>query len=112
MTVEFALAYAPRRMDELGYGDRYYLKWRHLLIKPYQQMIIPAYSQHYLLVDEPQEVRIESEFGCYDLLETTINEMLYEHQGLITIKNNSSETARIRFIQIIPQHRKKWHATR
>lgn len=111
MTIEFALAYIPRRMQEMGYGDDYLLKFRHFVIKPLQEIKISAYSQLFLLVDQPQEIAINSHFGAYDLLETNCNEVIYEHQGLIIIKNNSTEIARIRFVQVIPsnQPNKKSH---
>ncbi len=104
MTIEFALAYIPRRMIELGVGNNYMLKFRHLIVKPLEELQIPAYNQFYILVDQPQEVSITSEFGIFDLLETNSNEIIYEHQGLITIKNNSTDYYRIRFVQVIPKH--------
>ncbi len=103
MTIEFALAYIPRKMREMGFGDDYMIKFRHIILKPQQQQVIRAYSQFYLLVDQPQ-VSITSDFGTYDLLETNSNEIIYEHQGLITIKNNSTDYYRIRFIQVIPKN--------
>jgi len=104
MSEEFAISYIPRRMKELGYQDHYMVKYRHLVIKPGAVRNINAAGELYLLIDEPQEVTIASEFAVYDLLESNINEISYEHFGNITITNNAAETVRIRFIQVIPKH--------
>lgn len=104
MTIEFALAYIPRRMEELGFGNRYYMKPRHLVLQSGEKREIEGYNQYFLLVDTVSEVSINSEFGCYDLMMMETNEQQYEHRGLITINNHSQEIKHLRFIQVIPKH--------
>jgi len=104
MTIALALEYIPRRMDELGYGKNYYLRFRHLVLQPNEHLDIEAYNQFYIMVDEPDKVNITSEFGIYDLSVDKTNEQLYEHQGFISIQNYSKAVSHIRFIQVIPKH--------
>lgn len=102
MTIDFALAYIPRRMQELGFGNDYLLKARHLVLQAGEQREIDAVNQFFILVDEVNEVNITSEFGIYDLFQLQTNELQYEHQGNMIIKNYSQEVKHIRLIQAIP----------
>jgi len=105
MTVEFAIAYIPLRMKELGYGKNYLMQAKHLILRPNEVREINAASQFWYLVDMSEEIIIESEFGMFDITDDTIDEIQYEHQGIITITNTSSELTSVRFIQIIPKNK-------
>jgi hypothetical protein len=105
MTINLALEYIPRRMQELGYKGNYYIRFRHLVLQANEEQTIDAYNQFYYLVEEAQNVRVESETGIFDLSESTTNEMQYEHQSKIQIKNYSSGINHLRFIQVIPKHK-------
>lgn len=104
MTIALALEYIPRRMEELGYGKNYYIRFRHLVLQPKEHLDIEAYNQFYIMVDEPDKVNINSEFGMYDLSVDKTNEQLYEHQGFISIQNYARGVNHVRFIQVIPKH--------
>ena len=104
MTTNFALEYIPRRMQELGVNNNYLLKFRHLVIQPNDKVIVDAYNEYFLLVQAGNDLKVNSEFGVYDLFDTGINEQQYEHQGKITITNTSKILKHIKFIQIIPRH--------
>ena len=104
MTTDFAIEYIPRRMQELVVGDNYLLKFRHFVMQPSDTLIIDAYNQYFLLVDVECDVTVSSEFGMYNLLDTGINEQQYEHQGKISIVNNSKTLKHIKFIQVIPRN--------
>jgi hypothetical protein len=104
MTIDFALDHIPRRMRELGYGDAYYTEFRHLVLSPLETRQIEGYNQYWMLIDEPGDVSIVSEFGVFDLSLQNTNELKHEHQGLITVKNYLSGTNHLRFIQVIPMH--------
>jgi hypothetical protein len=106
MTINLALEYIPRRMQELGYKTDYYIRFRHLVLQPNEEQTIEAYNQFFYLVEEAQNVRVESETGVFDLSESTTNEMQYEHQSKIEIKNYLSGINHLRFIQVIPKHKK------
>lgn len=105
MTINLALEYIPRRMRELGFGSEYYLRFRHLVLQPSEEVEIAAYNQFYILVEEAEDVSVKSEFGIFDLSLKNANEMLYEHQGQINIKNYTPAIKHIRFIQVIPKHK-------
>ena len=97
MTINLALEYIPRRMQELGYKADYYIRFRHLLLQPNEEQTIDAFNQFYYLVEEAENVRVES----------TTNEMQYEHQSKIHITNYLSGINHLRFIQVIPKHKIK-----
>ena len=113
MTVDLALEYIPRRMKELGYGDNYSLRFSHLVLQPQEVRQIEASCEFFILVEEPQNVTVDSDMGVFDLSNTNTNEMQYEHQGIITITNQSANAViNVRFIQVIPKNiRKEQHAT-
>lgn len=106
MNINFALEYIPRRMEELGHGDNYALRLRHLVLKPNERLEIDAYNQLYVLIEEAEDVHIESLTGIFDLSIKNANEMQYEHQGSISIRNLSEINRHVRFIQVIPKHNK------
>ncbi|MGQ0829346.1 MAG: hypothetical protein ACT4ON_13240 [Bacteroidota bacterium] len=93
-------------MEELGYGNDYYIRFRHIVLQPGEKIEIDAYNQFYILVDRADNLNVSSEFGEFDLSANKTNEQLYEHQGQITIKNYSGALNNVRFIQIIPKHTK------
>lgn len=107
MTINLALEYIPRRMEELGFGNNFYLKFRHFVLQPQEVREVPAYNQFFILVEEADNVSVNSEFGIFDLSLSNVNEMLYEHQGLIRIQNYASGINHVRFIQVIPKHKLK-----
>ena len=107
MTINLALEYIPRRMQELGHGKHYHLRFRHLLLQAQQTLEVDAYNQIYLLVEEAEDINIESESGTFDLSLQNINEFQYEHQGKIIIENQSTQTRHVRFIQIVPLRKQK-----
>lgn len=104
MTIALALEYIPRRMQELGFGKEYYIRFRHLVLQANEHLDIESYNQFYILVDEPDMINITSEFGIFDLSMGKTNEQLYEHQGYISIQNYSASANHVRFIQVIPKH--------
>lgn len=102
MNVEFANSYIPRRMADLGIGNNYYTRAKHVIVPAGQTLLVNAQSQFFILVDENPDVTIISDFGFYDLSYPSTNEQSYEHQGNIEITNNSTSTTHVRFIQVVP----------
>ncbi|HYD22679.1 MAG TPA: hypothetical protein VEB40_14455 [Flavipsychrobacter sp.] len=103
MTIELAIDYIRRRMEELGFGDHYHLRFRHFVMKAKQETEIDGDNQLFILVDPKDSVSIHSVFGIYDVTVDYVNELQYEHQGKIKLKNNSSIIQHVRFIQVIPK---------
>lgn len=103
MTVNLALEYIPKRMNELGYGSNYYIRFRHLVLKPSETRKLDADNQYYFLVEDADNISVTSDFGIFDLSQENTNEMLYEHTGKISLHNYASTVNHLRFIQVIPK---------
>ncbi len=103
MTIALALEYIPRRMEELGHGKKYYIRFRHFVLQPSEHMDLEAYNEFYMLIDEPDSINITSDFGLFDLSFDRTNEQQYEHQGFISVQNYSTSVNHVRFIQVIPK---------
>ena len=102
MTLEYVVFHIPRRMQDLGYGEKeYYTKFKHFLLKPGEQVEIAAFNQLFFMVDDPPDIRVSSELGVFDLAADNINELTYEHQGQINITSQAAEIRHVRFIQVI-----------
>ncbi len=104
MTTDLALEYIPRRMKELGYGDNYTLRFAHLVLQSQEVRQLEASCEFFILVEEPQNVTIDSDMGIFDLGYSATNELQYEHQGIITITNYGNAIVNVRFIQVIPKN--------
>lgn len=102
MTIDLALEYIPRRMKEMGHGNNYHIRFRHLVLQAAEQRELQADNQLYLLLDEPQDIRIDSDSGLFDWSESSVNELTYEHTGTILISNYAPFVKQVRWIQIIP----------
>ena len=105
MTVGFALDYIEKRMQAMGYGGNYLLKFRHLVLQPHEERKVKAYNEYHLLIEENRHIKIVSDFGLYDLSATTSNEVQYEHFGQIKIENIGEAVTSAKFIQVIPLHK-------
>ena len=112
MTTSLALEYIPRRMKELGYAQNYYLRFRHLVLQATELLELPAFNQIFILVEEPADVKVQSDFGLYDTTDNQTNEQIYEHQGAISIENFSKQVNHVRFIQVIPYHKTNKYKTK
>jgi len=102
MTSDLALDYIARRMNEMGFGKKYLIRFRHILLKLGEVREITAYNQIFLLIEPMSTIRIESDVGLFDLTEDHANEMQYEHRGRIKITNLSLTPTNARFLQAIP----------
>ena len=102
MTSDLALDYIGRRMQEMGYGKKYLLRFRHVLLKVNESRELTAYNQIFLLIDPIATIRIESDVGLFDLNDYGAKEQQYEHRGRIKITNLSLSPTNARFIQAIP----------
>jgi hypothetical protein len=102
MTEATALAYIPARMEELGH-NRYILRLRHFLLGPKKKLKIHGDGQLFLLIEPDCMISVGSDSGVFDLTQTNINELSYEHQGSIRIRNYSAVPQSVKFIQVIPK---------
>jgi hypothetical protein len=104
MTINLALEYIPKRMNELSYGNNYTIRFRHLLLKPKEERIEAGYNQLFILIEPDDDIKVESDTGLFDLSELLTNEFQYEHQGEVAFTNLSAVSVHIRFIQVIPKN--------
>ncbi len=102
MTEALALAYIPARMTELGH-TAYSLRLRHYLLGAKKKLKIHGEGQLFLLLEPDCMISVNSDSGVFDLTETNINELSYEHQGSIRIRNYSAVPISVKFIQVIPK---------
>lgn len=103
MTIELALEYIPRRMKELGYGDHYSIQFRHFVLPPREKVKIHATNQLFILIEPLDTLSVKSDAGLFDVTIDHVNELQYEHQGAVQIRNYATITQHARFIQVIPK---------
>lgn len=101
MTADLAHEYLKRRMEELGHGNNYHIRFRHFVLKPNEQRKAGGSRQLFILTEPNGSIRIKSEIGIFDLTETTANELQYEHQGVIELTNYSLLPQQVKMIQVI-----------
>ena len=108
MTINFAIEYIPRKMRELGFeNDQYTIRFRSFAVARSVPHIIDAFGgEYFLLVEEYENLTIESEAGLYfkNVGTLTTNENIYEHHGRITIVNVGNIPQYVKMIQVIPKH--------
>lgn len=100
MTEQFILSYIPVRVKQLGYQN-YLIRYRDLSIPPETIRIIEAYTDLYFIIDDPEGIIVESDYGIYDATEARTTENTHQHKGEISIRNDHFDTKRIKFIQVI-----------
>ena len=106
MTIKLALEYIPGRMKELGYGDDYSIQFRHFVLPAKEEIKVNAENQLLLLIEPVDTVSVESDAGIFDVTIDYVNELQYEHQGSVRIRNYAAITQHARFIQVIPKTEK------
>jgi hypothetical protein len=107
MTINLALEYIGRRMFELCYDEKYSIQFRHFVLKPDTEIEVSAQNQLFILIEPSESIIVKSDTGVFDVTTDNINELQYEHQGEISIRNYSIITQHARFIQVIPNENKQ-----
>jgi hypothetical protein len=100
MTEQLIIQYVPERIRQLGFTD-YHLRYRDLMIVKQSSMTVTAWNELYFIVDDPPDVIVESDYGIYDSTENPVEENVHQHRGEIVIRNKSSKSKRIKFVQVI-----------
>ena len=102
MTPEIVMDYVKRRMQELGHGENFVTRLRHLILEPMEILTIRTANDLFVIIDSPEDLRVDSDHGVYDLSDQDISEIDYEHSGLITITNQYTFKNHLKMIQAIP----------
>lgn len=101
MTTDLALEYIARRMLEIS-CDSFHIRFRHFQLQPGEQRFLNLSNHIFILVNCPEDVRVESDTGVFDQSENLANELQHEHQGNAKIVNYSIFLNSVQFIQVIP----------
>lgn len=96
--------YLDKRMQELGYCKGYAMRVRHFVIHSSGMLTIQAWNEVFVLAEDAQDLRIESDLGIYDTGTPDItSEQQHEHSGLIILTNLTADCAcHVQFVQAIP----------
>ena len=115
MTEQFIYHYVPGRVKQLEYNN-YYYQFKDFVLHPAERQIfydfdlgtnIDTYEPFkkeiisnnalYFIIDVPDGVVVESDYGQYNTQENNIDQS-YEHRGTILIRNHDNDFKRIKFI--------------
>lgn len=108
MNIAFALDYIPRRMQELGHGDNYVTRYRHIRVEDKEALTLKARNQLLFFISpEVMNLHIKSSRGFFSLTDYTINEQQHEHSGNVSVHNDTGQNMYVLFIQVIPKHKPK-----
>ncbi len=101
-----AIEFARNKMQELGIGNRYLLRYRHLQLDPSHNLTLEGENDVWILLNQYPYARVISRTGIYDMQDKDINEMQYVHSGNVFITNTDKVQLHIKFLQVIPIHQK------
>lgn len=107
MTEGTAIEFAKLKMRELGVGDNYILRYRHIRLDPSEKIKVKGENHMYLLIDPEDLIKVSSKAGIYDVQDTAINELQHVHRGLIEVENLDLVRVSARFLQVIPLIKEK-----
>lgn len=103
MELNFAIAYIPHRMKELGFSH-YTMRYRTVRVLKTKTISIDPGNSILLAINPSSLISIKSKAGIFKL-DDSVNEQQYEHRGLTKVRNDGSLTAFVVFIQVIPLHK-------
>ncbi len=103
MTEGLAIEIACAKMQELGVGKNYLLRYRHFQLQGSASMSLKANNDLFILLTPDVDTRVFSRTGIFDLKDPAISEMQYIHSGNITVENlNIKFAIQVKFLQVIP----------
>lgn len=100
MSESFIVEYIPQRLKQLSYV-KWHIRHRDIVIECGDTVMIPAYNELFFIIDDPDGVLIESDYGLYDATGAPSKEYIHQHRGEILITNPSAGKKRVKFIQVI-----------
>lgn len=103
MTEGLAIEIACAKMQELGIGKDYLLRYRHFQLQGSETMNLKSDNDLFILLTPEADTRVYSRMGIFDLKDFAVSEMQYIHSGNITIENlNIKFPIQVKFLQVIP----------
>lgn len=104
MTEGLAIEIACAKMQELGIGKNYLLRYRHFQLQGAAVMTLKADNDLFILLTPETDTRVYSRTGIFDLKDLAVSEMQYVHSGNIRIENlNIKLPVQVKFLQVIPR---------
>ncbi len=97
---ELILGYLPHRIKQLGFSQ-YNIRYRDFLVAAETTKELSAYNELYFIVDSPQDLKVESDYGIYDTTGEYVSENTHQHRGAVKITNPTDTARKIEFIQVI-----------
>lgn len=98
-----AIEIARLKMQELGFGNNYTIRVRHLHLLSGQIREIKSGNDVLIFYNLGTFMRIESKAGIFDTTFPQSNEMQYVHSGIVTLTNlHEFSPVDFLFLQIIP----------
>lgn len=87
-------------MKQLEY-QKWDLRYRDLMLQAQTNLPVAAFNQLWFIVDDPQGIVVESDYGIYD---TASGGFVFEnshiHKGEMLISNPETVARKIKFIQV------------
>lgn len=103
MNENLAIEIAKCKMRELGYGQNYTLRVRHLLLQEAQTRILKVGNNLLILYNPVSFTRVSSKMGVFDVTFPKSDEMQYVHSGNVTLTNlNEGLPTAFTLLQVIP----------
>lgn len=100
MSESFIMELIPHRLKQLTYA-KWHIRHRDFLIGSGKTVVIPAYNELFFLVDDPEGVIVDSDYGLYDSTGSPMDECVHQHRGEIVVTNPTALKCRVKFIQVI-----------
>jgi len=101
-----AIEVAKSKMKELGVGENYIIRYRHLRLDSQEKRRIKGENHLYILIQPTYWIKVKSKAGIYNMSDNGINELQHIHRGLIEVENPSRRRLDAKFIQVIPLQKK------
>ena len=99
MTEAFISSYVQKRSLELGWTD-FSMRVRQFTLDIGGKLTLETYTDFYVLLGQPEDISIESDWGAFDSGDAAIREQQHEHAGTIYISNLGSCTRSITLVQV------------
>ncbi|MBL4862834.1 MAG: hypothetical protein JKY09_07455 [Crocinitomicaceae bacterium] len=107
MTEGLAIEIAKQKMMELGVGENYLIRFRHIQLAPLSKLELKGHNELLILIHPDPYLKVYSKAGIYNQKDDGINEMQYMHRGLTVIFNQGTEYyLQVKVLQVIPRLKK------
>jgi hypothetical protein len=104
MTEGLAIEIAKQKMMELGIGENYFIRFRHLVLSQNEIHKIKSDNDLVILLLPNKTIKVSSKSGLFDVTDEGIKEQQYVHSGSTIVENiNPSGVAQVKFLHVIPK---------